>query len=96
MATTDEALSEFRAARNELYSASSDRDRLATGRVRILSDIDDANNRITAARARVNTARAAVLAAIQAEGQALVGLPGQMVAATETGAHTSVNTNEGP
>lgn len=88
MPTTDEALAEFRAARNALYSASSNRDRLALARVRVTSDIANANADIDASRTRVNIARAAVLAAIQAEGQA----GPLMVAATEAGNGASVNT----
>lgn len=89
MATSDEALAELRAARAALYEASSTRDRLILSRTRVLSQIADANAQISACRDRVNAARAAVIAALQTEGPALV-------VANEVGAGETVNTAEGP
>lgn len=62
--TTDEAMNELRAARADLYEASSERARLALSRNRVLAEIGSANTRISTARARVAAARLALQAAL--------------------------------
>lgn len=62
--TTEEAMTELRAARAALYSASSDRARLALSRTRLLSEIATVNDQVTVARTRVAAARVALQAAL--------------------------------
>lgn len=63
--TTDEAMTELRAARAALYEASSVRARLALSRTKLLGEIASVNDQITAARARVAAARLALQTALQ-------------------------------
>jgi uncharacterized protein (DUF3084 family) len=64
--TTDEAMNELRAARADLYEASSERARLALSRNRVLAEIQSANTRIATARTRAADARTALQAALAA------------------------------
>lgn len=64
--TTDEAMTEMRAARAALYEASSVRARLALSRTKLLGEIASTNDKIVAARSRVAAARLALQAALTA------------------------------
>ncbi len=67
--SVDAALAEYRAARQQLFDASRERERLATQRNRVASAIDAQNVTIAQARARVTAARTALQSALRDEPQ---------------------------
>ncbi len=62
--TTDEAMTEMRAARAVLFAASGQRAHLTLARTQLLADLAAANTAVTQARARVAAARLALQAAL--------------------------------